>query len=116
MLHFFGSLAAPSRVKWAGTQRKEPAMLKKIALAAAALAFAAPAFADGWHHGQYRHYNGPRYYGYYHRPVVVVRAPRVYYAPPPVFYAPPPVAYAPPPSLYIQGRSNGIAFSLGLPL
>ena len=88
-------------------------MLKKIAVAAAALAFAAPALADGWHgdrghhfgHFQHRAYAGP-YFGHY-RPVYVA---------PPVFYAPPPLFYAPPPSLYIQGRSNGIAFSLGLPL
>ena len=68
-------------------------MLKKLILAAAALAIAAPALADDDHRGYGKHYKQ-----HYHRPVVVMPPPRVYYAPPPrVYYAPPPVAYRPAP-------------------
>ena len=78
-------------------------MLKKLILAAAALAIAAPALADD-HRGRGRHYKHHQHHHYkhfkhhYHRPVVVMPPPRVYYAPPaPVYYAPPPVAYRPAP-------------------
>jgi hypothetical protein len=87
---------------------KEPAMLKKLMLATAALgsfALAAPAFADGGHrghgHGHFKHHHGHRHHFHHYqprRPVVVMPPPRVYYAPPaPVYYAPPPVAYRPAP-------------------
>ena len=79
-------------------------MLKKLILAAAALAIAAPALADDDHRGYGKHYkHHPRHHNkhykqHYHRPVVVMPPPRVYYAPPPrVYYAPPPVAYRPAP-------------------
>ena len=73
-------------------------MLKKLILAAAGLALAAPVFAHdggrdwdrghGW--GHHRHFHP--------RPVVVMPPPRVFYAPPaPVYYAPPPVVYHPAP-------------------
>lgn len=73
-------------------------MLKKLILAAAGLALAAPAFAhDGgrdWNRG-----HGWGHHRHFHpRPVVVMPPPRVFYAPPaPVYYAPPPVVYHPAP-------------------
>jgi len=70
-------------------------MLKKLIVAAAGLALAAPVFAhDGGHGwGHERHFHN-----FHPRPVVVMPQPRVFYAPPaPVFYTPPaPVVYAPP--------------------
>src|SRR2546421_890812 len=76
------------------TNSKEPAMLKKLILVAAGLAFAAPVFAHDGHRG-----HGPRhhFHHFHPRPVVVVPAPRVYYAPAPVYYAPPAVVYHPAP-------------------
>jgi hypothetical protein len=95
MLHFIGSLAAGSRVKWHGTTNRRLPMLKKLAALAAGLVIAAPALADrGRHEGHhFRHH-------YSHRPVVVVPAPRVVYAPAPVYYAPAPVYYEPAPVYY----------------
>jgi hypothetical protein len=74
-------------------------MLKKLILAAAGLALAAPAFAhDGGRGHGWGHYRHPHFQP---RPVVVMPAPRVFYAPPaPVYYAPAPVYYAPPPVVY----------------
>jgi hypothetical protein len=75
-------------------------MLKKLILAAAGLALAAPVFAHdggrGWDRGHgWGHYRHPHFYP---RPVVVMPAPRVFYTPPaPVYYAPPPVVYGPAP-------------------
>jgi hypothetical protein len=76
-------------------------MLKKLILAAAGLALAAPVFAHdgghGWGHYRQRHFH-PRAVVVHPRPVVVMPAPRVFYAPPaPVYYAPPPVVYRPAP-------------------
>jgi hypothetical protein len=77
------------------TNSKEPAMLKKLILATASLAFAAPVFA---HDGHGRHWQQRHHFHHFHqRPVVVVPPPRVYYAPAPVYYAPPPVVYRPAP-------------------
>jgi hypothetical protein len=76
-------------------------MLKKLILAAAGFALAAPAFAHdggrghGWGHNRHFH-PGPVFV--HPRPVVVMPPPRVFYAPPaPVYYAPPPVVYHPAP-------------------
>jgi len=64
-------------------------MLKKLLLAAAGLALAAPALADGWHRGHYKPRHEPRHARHYHPPVVVYRpAPVVYY-----YYPPARVAY-----------------------
>ncbi len=75
-------------------------MLKKLLIAAAGIFVAVPALADpgDWHRGRgWGHWK----HHYYGRQVLVVPAPRVYYAPPPVYYAPPPrVVYAPPPPVY----------------
>ena len=78
-------------------------MLKKLILAAAGFALAAPAFAHdggrghGWGHYRQPHFH-PRAVVVHPRPVVVMPPPRVYYAPPaPVYYAPPPVVYRPAP-------------------
>jgi hypothetical protein len=115
MLHFIGSLAAGSRVKWHGTTNRRLPMLKKLAALAAGLVIAAPALADrGRHEGHhFRHH-------YSHRPVVVVPAPRVVYAPAPVYYyAPPPrvVYYAPPaPVYYPPVPHSGISVRLHFPL
>jgi hypothetical protein len=88
MLHFLGSLPGAACVKWHGTTNKEPAMLKKLALAAAALMIAAPALADH-RHRDHRDYRGhghrhavahKPHYVVHHRPVVVHRpAPRPVY-------------------------------------
>ena len=79
-------------------------MLKKLILAAAGFALAAPAFAHdgGRGHGWGHHYRQPHFHPravvVHPRPVVVMPAPRVFYAPPaPVYYAPPPVVYRPAP-------------------
>jgi len=75
-------------------------MLKKLILAAAGFALAAPAFAhDGGRGHGWGHYRQPHFHP---RAVVVMPPPRVFYAPPaPVYYAPPaPVYYAPPPVVY----------------
>jgi hypothetical protein len=76
MLHFLGSLAGAGYVKWHGTTNKEPAMLKKLAVAAAALMLAAPALADH-RHRDHRGHHGHRHvvahkphYVVHHRPVV----------------------------------------------
>jgi hypothetical protein len=123
MLHFIGSLAALSRVKWRGTSEQEIAMLKKLAVLAAGLALSAPVLADGRnhdrHHGHHKHY-----WKHQHRPVVVVPrvaytpAPVYYYAPPPrIYYAPPPrVYYAPPPADYGPPLQSGISVRLHFPL
>jgi hypothetical protein len=77
-------------------------MLKKLLIAAAGILVSLPALADGgqWHHGRaWQHWK----HHHHARPaVVVVPAPRVFYAPPaPVYYAPPPrVVYAPPAPVY----------------
>jgi hypothetical protein len=95
MLHFLGSLATPWRVKWHGTTKQgAPAMLKKVALAAAALMIAAPALADPRHrdrgHG-HRHFVAHKpHYVVHHRPVVVHRPAVVYHRPAPVYYRPAP--------------------------
>jgi len=75
-------------------------MLKKLILAAAGLALAAPAFAhDGGRGHGWSHFD--RHPHFHPRPVVVMPPPRVFYAPPaPVYYAPAPVYYAPPPVVY----------------
>jgi len=88
-------------------------------LAGSAAAVAVPAFADnGWHRGweHHRHF-APR--------VVVVPAPRVYYAPAPVVVAPAPVyapaprvvypapVYAAPAPVYAQ---PGVSIRFNLPL
>ena len=95
-------------------------MLKKIALAAAALAFAAPALADGWHghpgrhdgHFQYRPYGAPHFAHY--RPVYVV-PPRVFYAPPAYYYGAP--AYYGPPRIGISASpAPGVSIGIDLPL
>jgi hypothetical protein len=83
-------------------------MLKKLALAAIALAISAPAFADREHRGHghkhhvvYQHHyvtHRPVVYHYYQpapQPVVVVHRPQpVYYQPAPVYYHPHPNAGA----------------------
>ena len=65
-------------------------MLKRLLLAAIAVTASTAALAhDGWHEG-WRHehrYHPYRSYHYASRPIYVVPAPRVVYAPPP------PVAY-----------------------
>ena len=76
-------------------------MLKKLILAAAGLALAAPAFAHdggrGWGHYRQPHFH-PRAVVVHPRHVIVMPPPRVFYAPPaPVYYAPPPVVYRPAP-------------------
>jgi hypothetical protein len=100
-------------------------MLKKLLIAAAGIFVAVPALADpgDWHRGHgwghWKHY----YYG--GRQVVVVPAPRVYYAPPPVYYAPPPrVIYAPPPPVIYEPAvvypapvpPSGVSIRLHFPL
>jgi hypothetical protein len=81
-------------------------MLKKLALAALALAISAPAFADRGHRGHgpkhkvVKHiYVSPVVHHYYYQPaprrVVVVHQPQpVYYQPAPVYYHPHPTAGA----------------------
>jgi hypothetical protein len=117
MLHFLGSLLARSGVKWAGTNQQEPAMLKKLLIAAAAVLVSAPALADGgrWdHRPQWKHW---KHHPHASRVVVV---PRVYYAPAPrVYYAPPPapVYYAPPPVVYpAPVPHSGVSIRLHFPL
>ena len=70
-------------------------MLKKLIVAAAGFALAAPAFAHDGGHG----WGHQRHFRHFHpRPVVVMPPPQVFYAPPaPVYYAPPPVVYGPAP-------------------
>jgi hypothetical protein len=96
MLHFIGSLGGRSRVKCAGVNfERSLAMLKKLAVLAAALAVSAPAFADRGHrdHRYGHYYNAPTHRTVvrhvYHRPappprrvVVVHHVPR----PAPVVY------------------------------
>ena len=97
-------------------------MLKKIAVAAAALAFAAPALADGWHGDRGRHYGHYRPHPHFahYRPVYVA-PPRVFYAPrvvyaPPVYYYGAPVYYGPPRIGISASPAPGVSFSLDLPL
>jgi len=96
-------------------------MLKKLILAAAGLALAAPVFAHDGGHG-WGHYRNPHFHPrpvFVHpRPVVVMPPPRVFYAPPaPVVYAPPVVyrpapVYAPVPVLPPSGISIRLHFPL----
>jgi hypothetical protein len=85
---------------------KEAAVLKKLALAAVALAISAPAFADRGHrsHGHKHHVVHKNHY-VKHRPVVhhyhYQPAPRrvvVVHRPQPVYYQPAPVYYHPQPN------------------
>src|SRR5436309_3526217 len=102
----------------------ENTMLKKILLAATALGFSGAALADpphwapayGWRAHHHRHY----YYG--PRPVYVVPAPRVVYAPPPPvaypYYAAPVVVrpapvYAPAP---VYPAAPGVSIRFNFPL
>lgn len=100
-------------------------MLKKLLIAAAAVLISAPALADGGRHHRphWKHWK-PHPHA---RQVVVVPAPRAYYAPPPrVYYAPPPrvyyappapVYYAPPPRVYpAPVPSSGVSIRLHFPL
>jgi hypothetical protein len=82
---------------------------KLLTLAAGILLFAAaPAFADGgWRHEHRGHGYAHGHWKFkHHRPhrVVVVPAPRVYYAPPPVVYAPPPPVVVYPRPMYVTPR------------
>jgi hypothetical protein len=90
-------------------------MLKKLILAAAGLALAAPVFAHdgghGWGHARNPHFH-PRAVVVHPRPVVVMPPPRVFYAPPPVVYRPAPVYAAPVPVL----PPSGISIRLNFPL
>jgi hypothetical protein len=122
LLHFPGSLWDAGRVKWHAFNESEVDMLKKILLAlgaaAATLGVSSAVLAHdrdhdsgrgwGWgHEKHHKHYYAPR-------PVVVVPAPPVVYAPPPrvayPYYAAPvyaaPVYHAAPvysePSLSIR--------------
>jgi hypothetical protein len=88
-------------------------MIKRKFLALAAgtlLVAAAPAFADGggWKNGHRGHGYAHGYWKHkHHRPhrVVVVPAPRVYYAPPaPVVYVPPRPVLVYPQPVYVQPR------------
>ena len=96
-------------------------------LAGSAALLAAPAFADkghhrGWdkHHGKHHRHHSHGSHHYSHRPVVVVPAPRYYYAPPPrVVYAPPPaVAYSPAyyPAPVYRAPEPGVSIRFSLPL
>ena len=101
-------------------------MLKRLLLAAAALTVSTAALAhDDWHEGRHegwRHEH--RYHPYYYapRPVYVVPAPRVVYAPPPParypYYAAPVVVepapiYRPAPA-YPAAPGVSIRFSFPL--
>jgi hypothetical protein len=96
-------------------------MLKKLLLAATALLVSAPALADGGH-WQARHHWKQWNHHRHGAPVLVVPAPRVFYAPPPrVIYAPPPapVYYAPPPVVYpapVHVPASGVSIRLHFPL
>jgi hypothetical protein len=84
-------------------------MLKKLILVAAGLVLSAPVLAD---RGHYKHHwkHQRHYQHHYSRPVVIMPAPRVYYAPPaPVYYAPAPVYRAPLPH-------SGVSIRLHFPL
>ena len=96
-------------------------MLKKLILAAAGLALAAPVFAHdggrghGWGHDRHFH---PRAVVVHPRPVVVMPPPRVFYAPPaPVLYAPP-VVYRPAPvyAAPVPVPQSSVSISLHFPL
>ena len=84
-------------------------MLKRIVLAAAALACATPVLADGWHGNRGYHYGHYRPYPHYvhYRPV--------YVAPPRVIYAPP-IVYGPPRLGIVARPAPGLSISLDLPL
>lgn len=101
-------------------------MFKKLILAAAALAFAAPVLADPHRKGFDRHGHGHRpavrqHHHHYHphRPVVVMPAPRVYYAPPPrVVYAPvyrPAPVYVAPPVYHSPAPYGGVSIRFNIP-
>jgi hypothetical protein len=82
-------------------------MLKKLSLAALALAASAPAFANPPHWAPAHAWRGHRQAVVRYYPVapVVVHsyvAPRYYYAPPPVVYRPVPVAPRPAPTFSIR--------------
>jgi hypothetical protein len=92
-------------------------MLKKLIVAAAGFALAAPAFAHDGGHG----WGHERHFRHFHpRPVVVMPPPQVFYAPPaPVFYAPPPVVYRPAPvyaPVPAPVPSSGVSIRLHFPL
>ena len=99
-------------------------MLKKLILAAAGLAFAAPVLAHNGHGRHGGHGWKPRHHvrHYHPRPVVVMPPPRVFYAPPaPVYYAPPPVVYRPVPAYSAPVYSapvpqSGVSIRLHFPL
>jgi hypothetical protein len=110
------------------TQRRK-AMLKKLLITAAALGFAAvtvvfstaalaqPPYwapAYGWRAQAY----APVPYYYRPRPVYVVPAPRVYYAPPPAMYYPAPVYRPVPvyPAAPAYPAAPGISIRLNFPL
>jgi hypothetical protein len=79
-------------------------MLKKLALAAVALAISAPAFADRGHRSHDKHHVVHKHHYVTHRPVVhhyYQPAPRrvvVVHQPQPVYYQPAPVYYHPHPN------------------
>ena len=92
-------------------------MLKKTLLAAAALAVSSTALAHddhgrgwGWGHQKHRYYMAPR-------PIVVVPAPRIVYAPPPrvayPYYAAPVYRPVPPVPVY-SAPSFSIRFDIPL--
>jgi len=95
-------------------------MLKKVLVAAAALGFSGFALADPPHwapaHGwRAHHYYAPHYYA--PRPVVVVPAPRVVYAPPPPvaypYYAAPVVVR---PAVPVYPAPAGVSIRFNFPL
>ncbi|MDQ5848282.1 MAG: YppG family protein [Pseudomonadota bacterium] len=84
-------------------------MLKKLAVAVAAIVVSAPAFADRDHRDRgnghkakhyvvHQHYHQPRpvVHHYYYRPAPAQRV--VYYPPQPVYHQPQPVYYHPHPN------------------
>lgn len=103
-------------------------MLKKLVLAAAALAISAPVLADPHRKSFERsHVDRGHHYGHghrpvlrhVHRPVVVMPPPRVYYAPPPrVVYAPvyrPAPVYYPAPVYHSPAPYGGISIRFNIP-
>jgi hypothetical protein len=100
----------------------ESTMLKKILIAAAALGFSGAALADppywapayGWRAHHYRHYY------YVPRPVYVVPAPRVVYAPPPPvvypYYAAPVVVRPAPVYSAPVYAAPGVSIRFNFPL
>jgi hypothetical protein len=98
----------------------ESTMLKKVLVAAAALGFSGLALANPPHwapaHGWRAHY-APHHYYYAPRPVVVVPAPRVVYAPPPPvaypYYAAPVVVR---PAAPVYAAPAGVSIRFNFPL